>query len=274
MKPRQPFLSLSLTADFPGHPGVLRNLQLQMREGEILALVGHSGSGKSTLALSILRLLELKEGKTSGRIHFQGRELMTLRESEMRHLRGREIAMVLQSPLSALNPVLRIGTQLRESWRAHEKGSAPACQAAMAAAMEAVSLPGDADFLKRYPAQLSVGQAQRVLIALAILHRPSLIIADEPTSALDVITQQEILNLFAHLNRTLGMAILYISHDLLSVAAICHRVAILHQGEIVECAATEEIFSAPQHPYTRQLIQALPRLPFESLESNGVAGTR
>lgn len=260
MRAFEPFLSLCLSVDLPGKPQVLRNLFLQMRKGEILGLVGQSGAGKSTLALAILRLLELRGGKATGTLSFQGRELMCLSEREMRCVRGRDIGMVLQSPLSALNPALRIGTQLSEAWRAHRCGKSTECKAAIRDALERVSLMIDDDFLKRYPSQLSIGQAQRVLIAMAILHRPAVIIADEPTSALDVITQDEILRLFTTLNRFHGMSILYISHDLLSVASICQRVAILHDGEIAECAPTANIFSAPQHPYTQQLISAIPRL--------------
>ncbi len=175
--------------------------------------------------------------------------------------RGREISIVLQSPLSSLNPALRIGSQLSEAWRAHATGTQVECAAAISSALSSVSLPNDADFLRRRSGQLSVGQAQRVIIAMAILHRPGLLIADEATSALDTITQSEILRLFAQLNRELGMGILYISHDLLSVAALCHRIAILNAGEIVECGPPSQIFGAPRHAYTQKLVAALPRLP-------------
>ncbi len=254
----QPFLSICLSADYPGKPGVLRNAFFQVREGEILGLIGHSGSGKSTIALSILRLLSLKGGKATGTAYLRGQDLMRATEREMRSVRGRDIGLVLQSPLSSLNPALRIRTQLAEAWRAHASGSAADCRNACRAAMGSVSLPGDDEFLKRYPSQLSVGQAQRVLIAMAILHRPALLIADEPTSALDPITQSEILALFRRLNRDLKTAILYISHDLLSVATICDRIAILYDGEIIECAPTDEIFNCPAHPYTQRLVSSLP----------------
>jgi ABC-type dipeptide/oligopeptide/nickel transport system ATPase component len=257
----QPFLSLCLTAGYRNKPPVLRSTFLQMRPGEILGLIGQSGSGKSTMALAILRLLELKGGWVEGSIHLQGNDLMKLKEHELRALRGKQIGLVLQSPLSSLNPALSIGTQLREAWRAHAKGPSFDCQAAIVAALTNVSLPANEDFLRRHASQLSVGQAQRVLIAMAVLHRPALLIADEPTSALDVITQSEILGLFARLNRELGTAILYISHDLLSVASICHRIAILHEGDIVECGSTEKILESPQHPYTQKLIGALPAIP-------------
>ncbi len=254
-------LSLRLSVDYRNRPGVLRNVALEIRSGEILGLVGQSGSGKSTLSLAILRLLHLKGGTVRGDIVFKGEDLLSKTEPQMRSLRGREISIVLQSPMSSLNPALRIGSQLNEAWRAHMSGPRHVCDAAIRSALSSVSLPNDNEFLRRRPSQLSVGQAQRVIIAMAILHRPSLLIADEATSALDTITQSEILGLFARLNRELEMGILYISHDLLSVAALCHRIAILNAGEIVECGPPQQIFGAPQQPYTQKLVAALPREP-------------
>ena len=254
-------LDLRLSAAYPGKSGVLKNLSLRLGRGEILGLVGQSGCGKSTLALSILKLLHLKRGTADGSILFNGRDLMLLKEREMRSLRGKEIALVLQSPMSSLNPALRIGTQLEEAWKIHQRSTRQETGRALLDSLENVSLPADAGFLQRYPAELSVGQAQRVLIAMAVLHRPQLLIADEPTSALDVITQAEILQLFSALNQKLGMSILYISHDLLSVATISHRVAVMDRGEIVECRDTPGLFTSPDHPYTRKLISALPVTP-------------
>jgi len=261
-----PLLSLRLSVDYRNKPGVLRDVSLEIQPGEILGLVGQSGSGKSTLSLAILRLLHLKGGTARGNLLFKGEDLFAKSESQMRSLRGREISIVLQSPLSSLNPALRIGSQLTEAWRAHATGTREQCAAAMSNALSSVSLPNDTEFLRRRSSQLSVGQAQRVIIAMAILHRPGLLIADEPTSALDVITQSEILQLFAQLNRELGMGILYISHDLLSVATLCHRIAILNAGEIVEFGPPSQIFRVPQHPYTQKLIAALPRLPVFSAQ--------
>jgi len=257
MNTSEPLLSISLSVGYGNKPAVLRNVALEIAPGEVLGLVGQSGSGKSTLALAILRLLELKRGRAEGTANFQDRDLMALKESELRRIRGKEIGLVLQSPLSSLNPALRIGTQMFEAWGAHARGPSERRHSVLES-LASVSLPADDAFLQRYPSQISVGQAQRVLIAMAVLHRPSLLIADEPTSALDVITQSEILALFGKLNKEMGMAVLYISHDLLSVASICHRIAILHEGVIVECGRVAQIFGYPVHPYTRRLVQAIP----------------
>ncbi len=252
----QLLLSVCLTVHYTGRANVLRSAFLQIHKGEVVGLIGQSGSGKSTVALGILRLLELKGGRASGSVYLNGRDLMQVTESDMRRIRGRDIALVLQSPLSALNPAMRVGRQLEEAWRAHAVGSKADCRCAVQESMRKVSLPADESLLRRYPSELSVGQAQRVLIAMAIIHRPALLIADEATSALDAVTRTEVLNLFRTLNRTLDMAILYISHDLTSVGMLCDRVAILHEGEIVETAAVDQIFSRPRHEYTKLLIGA------------------
>lgn len=254
-------LSVHLSVRYGDKHVVLRDAHLEIGRGEVLGLIGQSGSGKSTIALSILGLLDRKKVEAQGSIQFEDRDLLTLRESELRSLRGRKIALVLQSPLSSLNPALKIRTQLKETWRAHASGSATNCDGAIRAALESVSLPSRDEFLARHPSQMSVGQAQRVLIAMAVMHRPALLIADEATSALDVITQSEILALFRELNRNSGMSILYISHDLASVAGICDRVAILHEGQIVESGITGQVLLSPRHAYTQRLIAATPKLP-------------
>src|SRR6202795_4086401 len=263
-------LSAQVTVRYPGKAPVLRGVSLEIARGEVVGLVGQSGSGKSPLAMAILGLLGGFLGRqraiVEGNIFFQGADLLAMRERELRNLRGRSLSLVLQSPLASLNPALQIRTQLREAWRAHSDSAATSgdCDRAIQSALKSVSLPSnedDPDFLHKHASQLSVGQAQRVLIAMAIMHRPALLIADEATSALDVITQSEILELFARLNREIGMSILYISHDLPSVAGICQRIAILHEGQIVECGPTEQIFTAPEHPYTRRLMAVLPRIP-------------
>jgi len=254
-------LTAHVSVQYGEKPAVLRDVKFEIRRGEVLGLVGQSGSGKSTLAMAILGLLDRKSAKAEGAIEFEGCNLLKLRERELRNLRGRKVALVLQSPLSSLNPALKIRTQLKEAWRAHATGPSADCDSAIRAALESVSLPSTDEFLQKYPSQTSVGQAQRVLIAMAVMHRPALLIADEATSALDVITQSEILALFRELNRSSGMAILYISHDLASVAGICDRIAILHQGEIVETGSTEQVLTRPRHEYTQRLMAVMPRMP-------------
>jgi ABC-type glutathione transport system ATPase component len=254
-------LSAHISVRYGEKPPVLHDAEFEIRCGEVLGLVGQSGSGKSTLAMAILGLLDRKRAHADGAIEFDGTNLLKLGERDLRALRGRKIALVLQSPLSSLNPALKIRTQLKEAWRAHASGPAADCDRAIRSALESVSLPSGDEFLQKYPSQMSVGQAQRVLIAMAVMHRPALLIADEATSALDVITQSEILALFRQLNRNFGMAILYISHDLASVAGICDRIAILQQGEIVETGTTEQVLTRPQHEYTQRLMAAMPKMP-------------
>jgi ABC-type glutathione transport system ATPase component len=254
-------LSAHLWLRYGKKPPVLRDVDVDICRGEVLGLIGQSGSGKSTLAMAILGLLDRKHTQVEGTVRFDGADLLRLSESDLRALRGRKLALVLQSPLSSLNPALKIRTQLKEAWGAHASGSKADREAAIRAALESVSLPATDEFLRKYPSQMSVGQAQRVLIAMAVMHRPALLIADEATSALDVITQSEILALFRELNRSYGMAILYISHDLASVAGICDRIAILHEGQIVETGSTEQVLTSPRHEYTQRLMAAMPKMP-------------
>jgi ABC-type dipeptide/oligopeptide/nickel transport system ATPase component len=249
-------LSVRLNAEYQKGKAVLDDVAFDVAPGEILGLVGQSGSGKSTIALSILRLLSMRGGTSSGSVQFRGRELSTLRERDLRQIRGKEIGFVSQSPATALNPSMRLGAHLNEAWRAHSSGAAD-----FVSLLGSVSLPSDAGFLRRYPTELSIGQGQRFLIAMGILHRPAMLLTDEPTSALDVITQAEILKLFSRLRRDLNMAILYISHDLLSVANLCDRVVILQAGRVVETGSVADIFQRPQHPYTQALVAAIPSMP-------------
>jgi peptide/nickel transport system ATP-binding protein len=254
-------LSANLSVDYANKTGVLRDISLQIAPHEIHGLVGQSGSGKSTLALALMGLLPLKGGRVRGEVWFRGKNLLRSSDRGLRSIHGKEMSVVLQSPIAALNPALSIGSQLNETWKAHERGKNKEGAAAIESALASVSLPSHKEFLRRRPSQLSVGQGQRVCIAMAILHRPALLFADEPTSALDPITQSEILKLFARLNQDLGTAMLYISHDLLSVAALCHRISILHEGVMVECGVPETIFNSPQHEYTKRLVTALPSVP-------------
>lgn len=264
-------LSARLSVQYGEKRPVLDNVKLDIGHGEVLGLVGQSGSGKSTLAMAILGLLQGKKTRVRGSICFEGLDLLSLSERELRKLRGRKISLVLQSPLSSLNPALRIRTQLREAWRVHLSGTDSDCDRMLCTALDSVSLPSDDQFQRKFPSQMSVGQAQRVLIAMAVLHHPALLIADEATSALDVITQSEILALFRELNRKTGMSLLYISHDLSSVAAICDRIAILSQGRIVETGTTQQIFCDPKHEYTRRLVAAMPKVPTSRPEQKGKA---
>jgi len=254
-------LEVNLNVDYPGRPGALQDLHFSLDQGEIVGLVGESGSGKSTLALALLKLLDSKSACVRGSVLFEGRNLLALDERALRTVRGRRISLVLQSPMSALNPMLRIGTHFKEAWGAHSRNRELWKQGTYPL-LERVCLPANELFLNKLPREISVGQAQRVLIAMALLHRPPLLIADEPTSALDVITQAETLKLFRELNQDLGTAILIISHDLLSVSATCSRVAIMESGRIVESGTASQIFRAPRHPYTKRLINAIPRMPW------------
>ena len=261
----EPLLRANISVTYPGKHAVLTGIDIEVRAGEITGLVGESGSGKSTLALAIMRLLGSRGACVTGEIAFGGRNLLDHSESEMRKIRGREIALALQSAAAALNPALRIETQLRQAWKAHAR-SGPGLEE-LAKWMRSVELPGDEAFLRRFPRQISAGQAQRVVIAMAIMHRPAVLIVDEPTSALDVINQAQILKLFQSLNREYGMSILYISHDLLSVASLCNRMYVLRHGSIVESGPAETVFNSPRHPYSRSLIEAIPARAFDTYAS-------
>jgi peptide/nickel transport system ATP-binding protein len=254
-----PVLSTGISVDYPQKKGVLRDARITIRPGEILGMVGQSGSGKSTLALAILRLLEHTGARVEGAVTILGQDLMSCGERQLRDVRGRLISLVPQSPATALNPALRIGTQLREAWRAHSREPWSSQERHAAQLLASAGLSAEGAFLERFPREISVGQAQRVLIVMALLHAPALLIADEPTSALDVITQREVLDLLVRMVRQHRMSMLFISHDLLTVATICDRLAILHEGEIVESGPAKALLSAPNHSFTRRLIAAVPK---------------
>ena len=243
-----------------GARAAVEGISFAIGAGETLGLVGESGSGKSATSLAILRLLA-PNAECSGRIRFAGEDLLTLPEETMRRRRGREIAMIFQEPMTALNPVMPVGEQIAEAVRLHQPGlSRKAVRETVLEALQQVALPDPARRYGGYPHQFSGGQRQRILIAMAIVNRPRLLIADEPTTALDVTVQAQILRLLRDLREQHELAMLFISHDLAVVSQIADRVAVMQQGRIVEQAAARELFLAPQHAYTRRLLAAAPTM--------------
>ncbi len=235
-------------------------LSLNIAPGESLGLVGESGSGKSVTALAILRLLG-EAATVEGRITFDGQDLLSLPPEAMRRLRGRDIAMIFQEPMTALNPVMPVGEQIAEAVRTHQRGLARReVRDRVLEAMQAVALPDPARRYGDYPHQFSGGQRQRILIAMAIANRPRLLIADEPTTALDVTVQAQILDLLADLRSRFGLAMLFISHDLAVVSQVADRVAVMRHGLLLEEAPRAELFRHPLHPYTRSLLGAVPTM--------------
>ena len=252
----------NLTVSFPT-PGerviAVRDVSFAIRNGEVLGLVGESGSGKSVTSLAILRLLP-SVADVRGQIFFGGRELLQSSAEQMRQLRGLRIAMIFQEPMTALNPVMRVGDQVAEAVMAHTRvGKREAYQRALTALTD-VALPSAERRARDYPHQLSGGMRQRVTIAMAIVNRPQLLIADEPTTALDVTIQAQILELLAQLRVKFGLAMLFISHDLAVVSQVADRVAVMYAGSIVELAPAREIFARAVHPYSRGLLRAVPDL--------------
>jgi peptide/nickel transport system ATP-binding protein len=243
-----------------GATQAVRGLSLDIAPGESLGLVGESGSGKSVTALAILRLLDAAATVT-GRIEFDGRDLLALEPEAMRQLRGRDIAMIFQEPMTALNPVMPVGEQIAEAVRVHQRGlSRRQVREKVIEAMQAVALPDPAQRYGDYPHQFSGGQRQRILIAMAIANRPRLLIADEPTTALDVTVQAQILALLAELRERFGLAMMFISHDLAVVSQVADRVAVMRHGLLLEQAPRAAIFRDPLHEYTRSLLSAVPTM--------------
>jgi peptide/nickel transport system ATP-binding protein len=243
-----------------GERTVVRGLSLGIEAGASLGLVGESGSGKSVTALAVMRLLDAA-AKVEGSIRFDGADLFALDAEAMRKLRGRDMAMVFQEPMTALNPVMPVGQQVAEAVRAHhpEYGRRQVRDAVLEA-MQAVALPDMAQRYGDYPHQFSGGQRQRILIATAIVNRPRLLIADEPTTALDVTVQKQILELLAGLRERFGLTMLFISHDLAVVSQVADRVAVMRHGILLEEGSSAELFRAPQHAYTRALLGAVPTM--------------
>jgi oligopeptide/dipeptide ABC transporter ATP-binding protein len=253
-----------LRTHFTTDDGVVRavdGVSFEVRTGEMLALVGESGSGKSVTALSILRLLPEPAGKVvGGRVLFQGRDLLALPAAAMRRVRGREISMVFQEPMSSLNPVFTCGEQIVEVLMLHERMARREARARAVELLEWVGIPAPDQRAAEYPHQLSGGMRQRVMIAMALACRPALLIADEPTTALDVTIQAQILELLQRLQEELGMAVLLITHDLGVVAETADRVAVLYAGQVVESCDAAAAFHHTRHPYTAGLLASLPRL--------------
>jgi peptide/nickel transport system ATP-binding protein len=236
------------------------DISFHINAGQTLGLVGESGSGKSLTSLAILRLLP-PSASGSGQIVFDGEPLLSLPEESMRRKRGSEIAMIFQEPMTALNPVMRIGDQIAEAITAHHsKLSRNEIRNRTIEALREVALPDPERRLRDYPHQFSGGQRQRILIAQALINRPRLLIADEPTTALDVTVQAQILALLKSLRETHGLSMLFISHDLAVVAQVADRIAVMRRGQIVEEAAARELFANPQHDYTRRLLASVPTM--------------
>jgi len=253
----------NLRTQFPTRSGLVKavdGVSFTIREGELLGLVGESGCGKSITALSIMRLISLPGRIAGGTIAFKGEELTTASEDRLREIRGNDIAMIFQDPMTSLNPVYRVGEQIAEALRLHRKLSKSDARDAAVEAMREVSIPSPERRVADYPHQLSGGMRQRVMIAMALACNPELLIADEPTTALDVTIQAQILELLDELRVSRKLAVLLITHDLGVVAEVADRVCVMYTGKIVEESPVEELFAAPKHPYTRGLLRSVPKM--------------
>ena len=256
-----------------GTTQILNGITFDIKAGETLGIVGESGCGKSITALAIMRLLKTPPARIEGSINFCGRELLSLTKKEMRGIRGNEISMIFQDPMTSLNPVFTIGNQLQEVFKLHQgKNSAEAKQSAIEALrMVNVAIPEKR--VKDYSYQMSGGMRQRVMIAMALACQPKLLIADEPTTALDVTIQAQVLDLMRNLRNETGAAIVFITHDLGVVSEMCERAIVLYCGEIMEQATVEKLFDQPAHPYTKGLLAALPQMGTKAKKLFVIPGT-
>ena len=262
---KEPLLEIKgLKVKFPARKKLLTavdGVDLQIRPGEIVGVVGESGSGKSVMSQSILRLREYDSAvEYEGEILFEGKDILKLSQKEMRNLRGNRIAVIFQDPMTSLSPVHTVGRQMSEVLLLHKKISKSAAKEKCIELLKLVGIANPENCYKKYPYELSGGMQQRVMIAMALACEPALLIADEPTTALDVTIQEQILNLIADLNEKLGMSVLFITHDLGAMAQLCHSVRVMYLGNLVEEAETDELFENPLHPYTKGLLDCIPRL--------------
>lgn len=258
----------NLKTQFPTRAGLVRavdDVSFHIDRGELLGLVGESGCGKSMTALSIMRLIAPPGKIVEGEILFEERDLLKLSNREMRNVRGNDIAMIFQDPMTSLNPVFTVGEQIAEALRLHRNLSRKDARNAAVAAMREVSIPDPELRADDYPHQLSGGMRQRVMIAMALACDPKLLIADEPTTALDVTIQAQILELLNHLRQTRELAVLLITHDLGVVAEVADRVCVMYTGKIVEESPVDELFAHPKHPYTEGLLRSVPKLTMKDV---------
>ncbi len=252
---------------------VLDNVSFHIKKGEVLGLVGESGCGKSVTSLSIMRLFKDTTGEiTNGEIKYNGTNLLSISESSMRGIRGKEIAMIFQEPMTSLNPVMKIGEQLMESIRLHLGYSDKQAREHAVSMLTKVGIPRPQEIMSEYPHQLSGGMRQRIMIAMAMSCRPNLLIADEPTTALDVTIQAQILDVMKQLQAEEHMSMLLITHDLGVVAEMCNRVVVMYAGRVVEEASVYDLFDDPKHPYTKGLIGSVPKLGQKRSRLDSVPG--
>ena len=253
-----------LTTRFFTDDGIVRavdDVSFHLNQGEILGIVGESGSGKSVTSMSIMRLVQIPPGEiTSGQVFLHGRDLLSCSEREMQKVRGNEISMIFQEPMTALNPVYTIGMQIVEAIRQHKNVSRTEARERAIELLKLVGIPAPEKRINDYPHQLSGGMRQRVVIAIALAGDPDILIADEPTTALDVTIQAQILQLIVEIKEKTGMSVILITHDLGVIAQTCDRVLVMYGAEIVEEAEVHALFASPLHPYTRGLLQSIPRM--------------
>ncbi|MFF2450265.1 ABC transporter ATP-binding protein [Neobacillus sp. NPDC058068] len=259
---------------YGGEVKAVRGVSFDLHKGETLAIVGESGCGKSVTSQSIMRLIPEPPGKIrGGEIIFKNMDLIKLKEPELRKIRGANISMIFQDPMTALNPTITIGEQIMEGIIQHEKLTRAQAKRVAVDMLTLVGIPNPEIRLKQYPHQFSGGMRQRIVIAMALVCRPDVLIADEPTTALDVTIQAQILELFRDIQKKTGVSIILITHDLGVVAQVADRIAVMYAGRIVELGTRREIFYKPQHPYTKGLLQSVPRLDAEKAELVPIPGT-